>query len=64
MVGVTVEDVRKLRAEAAEAGDDAQVAVCDRAIAGDVVAWSRCCRVVVEAREALDFDGPLMRGAR
>jgi hypothetical protein len=53
---IHAEDVRRLRSEAARAGDMAMVAVCDRAldIADDspegYAAWDECERVIREAR--------------
>lgn len=45
--------VRELRSEAASAGDDAQVAICDRALSGDAKALEECVRVI---QAALDAD--------
>lgn len=38
--------VERLRAEAATAGDLAQVAICDRALDGDETARAECARVI------------------
>lgn len=46
---VSRERIERLRSEAAAAGDDDQVADCDRALAGNEYAWRRCCDVVVDA---------------
>jgi hypothetical protein len=46
---VTNQQIRTLRAEAAEAGDLAQVAICDRAMDGDDAAAVECARVIAEA---------------
>jgi len=42
--------IEALRAEAAEAGDDAQVRLCDKAIAGDDEALARCTLALRNAR--------------
>jgi hypothetical protein len=47
---ITVEQIETLRAEAASAGDTAQVAICDRATDGDDSAIAECARVINEAR--------------
>ena len=48
---ITDVDIWALRAEAAEAGDDKQVAVCNRALqANDLDAWDECERVILAAR--------------
>lgn len=41
--------VLPLRREAAEAGDLAQVAVCDRALKGDALAIAACVRIIQNA---------------
>lgn len=41
--------VQALRTKAGAAGDQAQVALCDRAIAGDEAALRECARVIAEA---------------
>lgn len=51
---VTDEQIDALRDEAGAAGDDAQVAICDRAIAGDDDARAECHRVIAEAQEMRD----------
>ena len=43
---LTVEQIRKLRSEAASAGDERQVRICDRALDGDDAAIGACMRVV------------------
>jgi hypothetical protein len=47
---VTDEDVRALKQEAAQAGDDAQVSLCDRALAGDSAAMAKCESAIRNAR--------------
>ena len=47
--GVTDAQIADLRAEAAAAGDDAQVALCDDATAGDRKARLACLRVRLDA---------------
>lgn len=44
------EAIRTLRSEAAEAGDLEQIAVCDRALAGDETALAECERVILEGQ--------------
>jgi hypothetical protein len=44
------EHIEQLRTEAGAAGDLAQVAICDRALAGDAEAIDECQRVIDEAR--------------
>ncbi len=39
---VCEDDIQVLRSEAAEHGDTGQVELCDRALAGDEVAWCAC----------------------
>ena len=39
-------DIEELRTEAGEAGDEAQVALCDRALDGDMMARAECARVI------------------
>lgn len=46
--------IEQLRLEAAEAGDLAQVDICDRALDGDKEARAECARVIQEAYDALD----------
>lgn len=47
---VTEADIKALRREAREAGDEAQVALCDEALEGGVRAEQECARVIREAR--------------
>ena len=47
-------DIRALRAEAAEASDYDMVAICDRALEGDALAWGECCEVIEDARAQID----------
>lgn len=51
----TSEDIEALCAEAASAGDVAQVEVCQRALEGDADAIAECGRVIESAR-AMDDD--------
>jgi hypothetical protein len=57
---LTDADIRSLRTEAAAAGDNAQVELCDQALCGDMSARLECERVVVEAalarREEVERD--------
>lgn len=48
--------IRALRGEAGVAGDLEQVAVCDRALAGDEAALRECKRVVDDAHAQQDED--------
>ena len=43
-------DVRALRSEAGAAGDQEQVELCDRALAGDDAARAECAAVIADAR--------------
>jgi hypothetical protein len=43
------DEIRELRAEAGEAGDLAQVAICDLALCGDDAARAECVRVILTA---------------
>lgn len=47
---VSREQIETLRDEAGEAGDEAQVALCERALDGDRDAWARCVRAILAAR--------------
>lgn len=47
---VTDEHLRALRAEAGEAGDEAQIELCDRALAGESSARRECVDVIEETR--------------
>ena len=49
---VTIGQVRALRSEAAVAGDESQVRICDRAIKGDREALGECGRVIAAATAA------------
>jgi hypothetical protein len=49
---ITMTQIRNLRAEAGEAGDAAQVAMCDRALAGSARARVGCAKVI-RAAEAM-----------
>ena len=44
------DDIRALRAEAAEVGDHGMVALCDRALEGGALAWGECCIAIADAR--------------
>ena len=46
---ITDSQITALRSEARMAGDSAQVAICDRALAGDDAARSECARVISDA---------------
>jgi hypothetical protein len=46
---ITNEQIETLRAEAGQAGDLDQVAVCDAALAGDESARRKCVRVISDA---------------
>jgi len=48
------EQIRDLQREAGEAGDLAQVAICDRALEGDEAARAECARVIRAARAQRD----------
>ena len=54
--GVTKGQIRALRAEAEDAGDDAQVALCDAAIGGSDCAYCDCIDAI-RAAEAQDRYG-------
>lgn len=48
---ITKSDIKKLAAEASEAGDAEQYALCVRALnGGDQEAWDACVRAISEAR--------------
>lgn len=49
-----VTTLRQLRVEAAEAGDFAQVALCDKALQGDDAARAECARVIRAAQAMHD----------
>ena len=53
---ITNEQIKTLRQEAAQAGDDAQVAICDRALDGDEQALAVCAEVIADARAMADED--------
>lgn len=50
---VTDERIRGLARSAGEAGDSAQVALCDRALSGDEVAYAACVRAI-RATQAME----------
>lgn len=47
---ITTSDIRALMDEAGQAGDSAQVTLCEHALNGDGGAWDECERVITEAR--------------
>ena len=49
MMTITTEQIRGLRNGAGEAGDLEQVAICDRALAGDTEAITICAEVIADA---------------
>lgn len=53
---ITDEQIEALRAEAGAAGDLAQVAICDRAIDGDMQARAECARVIADAQAQQEED--------
>lgn len=53
-VGVGAGAIRKLRDDAAVAGDDEQIRLCDRALAGDDGAWRKCERAIGDAQAMQD----------
>jgi len=48
---VTVTEIKALRREAREAGDTAQVELCERALSGDQAAWDTCVEVIEYAND-------------
>lgn len=55
---ITAAQIDALRVEAAQAGDDAQVRLCDAALdethdTSQQAAWARCERVILDAAAAL-----------
>lgn len=53
-MAITDSQIQALRSEAASAGDDKQVALCDAALNGDNAARKKCQRAVEEAGAADD----------
>lgn len=53
-MSITTTQIEALRNNAAEAGDLDQVAVCDRALAGDDAAIAECVRVITDAEAMAD----------
>lgn len=51
---MTTTEIETLRTEAATAGDLDQVAICDRALAGDAEALRECERVIRAAAAMAD----------
>lgn len=49
MSTITLAQIEALRTEAGEHGDIDQVAICDRALAGDASAVAECERVIRDA---------------
>ncbi len=52
---ITTDQILALRNEATIAGDVAQIALCDAALAGDLDALAACVKVI-DAAAALDSD--------
>ena len=52
MTNATHNRIRALRTEAGQSGDLDQVALCDRALAGDDVALAECLRVLTNGEAA------------
>lgn len=46
---ITSAQIRQLSDEAAQAGDEAQVEMCQRALSGDRAALAECARVIADA---------------
>jgi len=53
---MTQDQIRKLRDEAAEAGDDAQVQLCELALGGDELAWKACAMALADARAMAELS--------
>ena len=51
---MTDKQIEALRSEARSAGDDAQVALCDRALNNDESAIRDCARVIADAVSMAD----------
>jgi len=51
---ITDTQIITLRIEAAQAGDEAQVALCDRALEGDDEARAECARTIAAAEAMAD----------
>jgi len=49
-------EIRALRRAAAEARDEAQVLICDRALRGDAEAILECARVIEDARAEAEYQ--------
>lgn len=49
-IEITEQQISNLRDEAGQAGDLAQVALCDRALDGDDAAIAECARAISEAQ--------------
>lgn len=54
MILPTAPQIEALRTEAANAGDDAQIAICDRAIEGDREALLECAIAIDDALAQAD----------
>lgn len=50
---LTTDQIRQLRTEAGQAGDLSQVALCDKALAGDEAARRECAEVISDAEAML-----------
>lgn len=57
---VTDDQIRALRAHAAEHGDELQVISCERALAGDERDRAQCVRVILDARQAAGDISPVI----
>lgn len=56
MTITTTYQIERLRAEAGEAGDVAQVAICDRALRGSQRAIRACERIIRETRDEAAYQ--------
>jgi len=54
MTTITHEQIQTLRGEAVQAGDFEQVAICDLALDGSLVAIAECERVIADAAARAD----------
>jgi hypothetical protein len=51
---ITEREIEALLYDAAEHGDFEQVEICDRALAGNPLAWDECARILADARARED----------
>lgn len=51
---ITKAQIEKLSAEAGQAGDMEQVAICDKALEGDAASVAECARVIADAAGRAD----------